>query len=406
MTPSVSVVVPALIRNHDEAKWLIEAMRSVYAQDFTDYELIVVDDGSPIPLGATRTFNDWQLIRSNQTYGPGRARNIGASAATGEYLLFLDADDTLKPQALSRLWDARCKTGVIYGDVEYTGSEHGIHVMPEWSLHDLLLLTSPLPITALHSKDAWQAVSGFDESLAGLEDVDYWIRLADRGFCGQRISATIFSYRRHVNSRQSKLEENDKQGLRVVRELLKARHRRAFSDMANIVKQCSKCPGSGGSGTGVFPMAEGMSEDQSNVRYIGSMNGGFTAMGSNTRIAYYVDGKGATITVDTSDVPGFLSRYTNGRADFELLAAQPISKEYTSSPVRAAASLGNPSSDHPGITSMNAKDATSLIGQTEDLPDLLVWRAEEQASEKPRKSVLAALEAQIGSIAAGIGQDG
>lgn len=153
-------------------------------------------------------------------------------------------------------------------------------------------------------------------------------------------------------------------------------------------------------------MAEGMSEDQSNVRYIGSMNGGFTAMGSNTRIAYYVDGKGATITVDTSDVPGFLSRYTNGRADFELLAAQPISKEYTSSPVRAAASLGNPSSDHPGITSMNAKDATSLIGQTEDLPDLLVWRAEEQASEKPRKSVLAALEAQIGSIAAGIGQDG
>lgn len=99
----ISVIVPA----YDAEKWLAECCRSVFDQTLTDWELIIVDDGSTDgtpaiaeELAAGR--ENVRLIRQ-ENGGVCRARNAGLDAARGDYVTFLDADDLLLPHGLERL---------------------------------------------------------------------------------------------------------------------------------------------------------------------------------------------------------------------------------------------------------------------------------------------------------------
>lgn len=132
------------------------------------------------------------------------------------------------------------------------------------------------------------------------------------------------------------------------------------------------------------------------LRYVGPMQGSFRAHGFVTGAKYFINGRGDTITVDVRDLPGLLRRATGGRPDFEELPDLP------DAPVRdpgiAQTARDNPPPVLAVITDLNVKDATERIESTDDLPDLAVWLAEERASEKPRKSVVAVLEARIAEL--------
>lgn len=399
--PDLAIVIPAYITSDEQWAWLNEAASSVMAQSFSNWELITVDDCSPFKIEGP-TSGQVRMIRHDIRRGAGAARNTGVAAASADYILCLDADDRLKAGALDSLWAARCPTGIVYGDLEYIGDKSGHMQMPEWSIEILARLISPLPVTAMHPKAAWREVGGFDEHLAGLEDVDYWIRLAERGYCGARIPATTLEYRRHPNSRQAGIEADDKRRLKEIHEILNARHRKMRGDTAAVMAKCRTCPGSGAQGTGVNPVTEGLGPNTSLVRYIGPLQGGFTAHGMVTGLRYYIDGRGATIQVDTNDVPGLLARYTGGAADFELITpAAPAEPVFAPAGVTGQP-MENPSSDITVITALNASDAISLIRATGDLPDLTVWLAEERSRDpQPRKTVIDALEAQIQNVAAG-----
>lgn len=407
--PDIAVIMAAYIQNDEQFDWLAEAQQSVQAQSFTDWELIIVNDSSPIPLEGP-TQGQVRLIHHERRRGAGAARNTGIAAAKAPYLLCLDADDQLKPDGLQRLWDMRCEAGVVYGNLEYIGERTGHHDLPDWSLDLLLRGVSPLPITALHPRSAWRLVGGFDEALPGLEDVDYWIKLAERGICGVHIPGVIFEYRRHATSRQAGLEANDKVRMRQVREVLQHRYRKAASDMVSVIKGCSKCPGSGGQGTGVKmdlpPEVDG--SNTLRLRYVGPMQGGFQARGFATGAKYFVDGRGATIVVDRRDAEALLQRQSGGRPDFEVLpdVAVPANAGPSAPGAVGATTFDNPPSKLPEIMSLNAKDAIAMIEGTSDLPDLAVWLAEERASDKPRKTVIEALEDQIALVSEGAGQDG
>lgn len=99
--PLVSIVVPA----YNSASFIGDCLDSVFAQDLSNYELIVVDDGSTDGTAAMVRDKcekkiDYKLLQQPHS-GPGRARNRGIEEATGRYLLFLDSDDSLCRQALS-----------------------------------------------------------------------------------------------------------------------------------------------------------------------------------------------------------------------------------------------------------------------------------------------------------------
>ncbi|WP_078840871.1 bifunctional glycosyltransferase/CDP-glycerol:glycerophosphate glycerophosphotransferase [Streptomyces antioxidans] len=126
--PRFSVIVPA----YEVQPYLSECLRSVLEQDFTDLELIAVDDHSPDACGAlideaAERDPRVRAVHLAENAGLGRARNAGIRRATGDYLLFLDGDDTLAPGSLRAIADRLARTGepqvlvFDYARVDWTG---------------------------------------------------------------------------------------------------------------------------------------------------------------------------------------------------------------------------------------------------------------------------------------------
>jgi hypothetical protein len=97
--PSVSVIVPAYGATEDLAHAVLAIRRA--APPGT--ELIVVDDASPTPIAGWAPLGDARVLRTEQRWGPGGARNLGARAATGEVLFFVDSDVVVAPDAVERV---------------------------------------------------------------------------------------------------------------------------------------------------------------------------------------------------------------------------------------------------------------------------------------------------------------
>lgn len=101
----IAIVVPA----YNAAPWLAECLDSILAQSFGDWQAIIIDDGSTdntadIAAGYTRRDERIRLM-SRPNGGPSAARNTALDIVTAEYVTFVDADDTLHPEALQRLMD-------------------------------------------------------------------------------------------------------------------------------------------------------------------------------------------------------------------------------------------------------------------------------------------------------------
>lgn len=128
--PEFSIIIPT----YNGSKFLERAINSVLGQDFNNFEIIIVDDGSTdstpeIIARQTKQFPETIISLSQQNSGPGAARNRGAHAARGNYLLFLDDDDELIPGALSlfhALTQKNAEMDFIFGghiSLDQTGRE-------------------------------------------------------------------------------------------------------------------------------------------------------------------------------------------------------------------------------------------------------------------------------------------
>ena len=97
--PTVSVIIPF----YNRVKWLREAVDSVFAQTYQNFEVILVDDGSSESLDELAELRDERIryVRQ-QNKGPAATRNVGLDLARGRYIAFLDADDTFSPMKLER----------------------------------------------------------------------------------------------------------------------------------------------------------------------------------------------------------------------------------------------------------------------------------------------------------------
>lgn len=128
--PAISVIVPA----HDVAAYIAEALQSVAAQTFTDFEAIIVDDGSTdVTRELIETFcaGDPRFTAILQeAQGVSAARNAGLDVARGEYVAFLDGDDMYLPTTLELLHGRATATGadLVIGDYEIFDDVHSWHV--------------------------------------------------------------------------------------------------------------------------------------------------------------------------------------------------------------------------------------------------------------------------------------
>lgn len=121
LAPLVSVVVPT----HNRLPLLLEALASVAAQSLRDWELIVIDDGSNVPIEASQLVptggHAVRVIRHHESRGVAAARNAGFAAARGRLIAQLDDDDKLAPDALAAGADALL--GGAGADVAFIGVE-------------------------------------------------------------------------------------------------------------------------------------------------------------------------------------------------------------------------------------------------------------------------------------------
>jgi len=188
--PRVSVIMPFL---NGEA-FLDEAIASVLAQTLDELELLLCDDGSDAP--ATALAREWAARhpgRVRYLEHPGHAnrgaaptRNLGLTAARGEFVAFLDADDVWRPEKLAEqtaILLAHPEVGMVCGTVRYwaswSGGEdvlvHSGHVQnrvvepPETSLamYPLGSATAPCPSDLLVRRDAVDAIGGFEDEFVG-----------------------------------------------------------------------------------------------------------------------------------------------------------------------------------------------------------------------------------------------
>lgn len=206
--PKVSVIIPAW----NGERYLKEAIESILGQDFADFELIIVNDGSTdrTPEIAAEFLRDLRVkVLTQQNGGVVSARNAGLRASRAEFVAFLDADDIAKPDRLSKQVTYLTK----HPDVAAVGSfithfnEHGRAFRVEKFPIGLEQVTSGLekrntlaqPAVMLRREMAL-AVGGYRDAFRfGAEDYDLWLRLSESHWL-DNLPEALTLYRIHTDS--------------------------------------------------------------------------------------------------------------------------------------------------------------------------------------------------------------
>jgi glycosyltransferase involved in cell wall biosynthesis len=191
-SPRCSIVMPAF----NVEAYISEAVQSVLAQSVTDWELLVVDDGSSDgTVQAVQAFQDPRLLLIQQAHaGVGAARNQGIAESSSDIIVFLDADDRLRPGALAQLMGALAQTSLAclaYGEgvvMNTAGQVFGAASGPllarrpsGWVLRDILQSNFILTGGVCVRMDCLRKVGYFQTSLLQGQDWELWCRLATVG---------------------------------------------------------------------------------------------------------------------------------------------------------------------------------------------------------------------------------
>ena len=185
--PTVSVVIPY----YDNADTIDRAVQSVLAQAFTDFELLIVDDGSDdefIGNISDPAANRIRVIRHETNRGTAASRNTGIKQSKGRYIAFLDADDRWRPNKLARQLEAlrNAEAGVkacVSGFALHREATGNVEVhdyeLQDSIIEELLWGCRYSPgSTMICDRECFDTVGLFDEGLRRLEDWEWLLRFA------------------------------------------------------------------------------------------------------------------------------------------------------------------------------------------------------------------------------------
>ena len=201
----ISCIVPTF----NGERYLPETLDSIFAQTYPSLEVIVADDGSTdgtAALVASYRRRIRYLRQDNQ--GPAAARNLGISAAQGEFIAFLDADDLWHPDKLERQmarFRARPELGYCVTHVQNFWIPELRAEAEKYRNHRI---SQPLPgylsQTLLARRDVFTAVGLFDTALAHVDSTEWFLRAAKKGTV-MELLPDVLSYRRLHSENRSRL---------------------------------------------------------------------------------------------------------------------------------------------------------------------------------------------------------
>ncbi|GAB4178051.1 MAG: hypothetical protein Fur0039_21680 [Rhodocyclaceae bacterium] len=236
----VSVVIPAY-----NAAWCVSrAIDSVLAQTHGQFETIVVDDGSTDDTARVlAVYGERIRVVNKPNGGLSSARNAGIAAARGEFVAFLDADDWWLPGKLARQVELmRARPELAFCSTAARVQTPEGEVLNEWrcgactgarvleAIFGANAFVAGSGSAVLARRSALEAEGGFDESLASLEDIDLWMRLAARGgyACIDEPLAVILKRPDSMSRNLDVMRDAAVRVLRKNRHLLPAQRRGAF----------------------------------------------------------------------------------------------------------------------------------------------------------------------------------
>ena len=204
-TPLVSVVIPC----YNQAYFLPEAIESILAQTYREIEIVAVDDGSPD--GTSQVVARYPGVRyvRQENQGLAGARNAGFKHSKGEYVVFLDADDHLTPNAIESHLSCFAeypKTGFVVGDIDHIALDGSYTGSPRWPLlesnqYEELLRVNHVAntIAVMFRREVLEQLGGFNRACSPAEDYELLLRAA-RLFSSRHHRTVVAQYRRHAAS--------------------------------------------------------------------------------------------------------------------------------------------------------------------------------------------------------------
>lgn len=238
---AISIIIPA----YNAEKFIRETVNSVLAQTFTDFEIIVSDDGSTDSTATIISGFDDPRIKylHSPNAGVSTARNKGAALATGDYLAFIDADDLFYPENLNKkiqFLKSHPEFDLVFADcdiIDENGNKTGEQLTgnDEDVLTNLLLWNNtviPGPSSILVSHKAYGQTGGFDAKFSTAADQDFFFRIAAEFRCG-RIPEPLTAYRKHGSNMHMNIALMERDHIGVYR---KAAENNLFPDSRFRIK--------------------------------------------------------------------------------------------------------------------------------------------------------------------------
>lgn len=225
-TCSVSVVIPV----HNGEKYIEEALRSVRAQTTPAEQVIVVDDGSTDATARiVAAFSDVEYFQQEKS-GPGAARNLGISHASGDYIALLDADDLWLPRKLELQLAAskdNPQAQLFFGLTEQFISED---LSPE-ERENLVVSTEAvpgyIPSNFFVSKENFSKVGSFETGWAVGEFISWYLRGVEADFSSFMVPEVLTRRRVHTTNMGISRRDARSDYVRIVKASLERRRARA-----------------------------------------------------------------------------------------------------------------------------------------------------------------------------------
>lgn len=207
----ISVIVPCF----NQSQFLGEALQSLIDQTFSNWECIIVNDGSTdnaeeIALNWCTKDKRFRYFKK-ENGGLSSARNAGIVISKGEYILTLDADDKIHPSYLEKINSAfnnNPNLKLIGSRIQFFGAKNTEYILPIYSYKKQLVQNCFVCCSSFKKVD-WERIQGYDEQMNSFEDWEFWIRLLDDKSEVYIISELLFFYRKHEQGSLSNIFKTD-----------------------------------------------------------------------------------------------------------------------------------------------------------------------------------------------------